>query len=146
VLLLVETNNRRQEAELSLAAAVATGLPAWCSLVTDGAGLLLSGERLEDVAPSLEDQGAAAVLLNCIPVIDVLPDLLRLRKACRGTIGAYGNIGHASDVDGWRVELMLDPSEFARHLLSWRAAGAELLGGCCGTEPRHLKAAAALFS
>ena len=71
-----------------------------------------------------------------------LGDVKVLARAVTVPFGGYGNIGHAHDVDGWRADLMLEPEVFARHLLDCRSAGATLLGGCCGTEPRHLEALA----
>lgn len=141
-LLLVETMNSRCEAEAALSAAMATGLPCWCSFVSDGRGRLLSGESLAEVAAAARELGAAVVLVNCLPVVDLLADVRVLAGAVSGPIGAYGNIGHAHDVDGWRADLMLAPESLAQHLLDCRAAGAQVLGGCCGTEPRHLAALA----
>jgi S-methylmethionine-dependent homocysteine/selenocysteine methylase len=139
-LLLVETMNSRREAEAALRAGLQTSLPIWCSFVSDGDGRLLSGEPLAEAAAAAEQLGAAAVLVNCLPVVDLLADVRTLAAAVSVPFGAYGNIGHAHDVDGWRADLMLAPEVFADHLLDCRAAGASLLGGCCGTEPRHLAA------
>ena len=142
-LLLVETMATRREAEAALAAARATGLPAWCSFVSDGRGRLLGGEDLAQAARAAESLGASAVLVNCVPVVELLGDVRGLAAAGLGVpFGGYGNIGHAHDVDGWRADLMLEPEDFAARLLACRDAGATLLGGCCGTEPRHLAALA----
>jgi methionine synthase I (cobalamin-dependent) len=35
---------------------------------------------------------------------------------------------------------MLSPVEFAQRMDELRAAGASIVGGCCGTEPQHLAA------
>lgn len=137
-LLLVETMNTVREAIAAVRAAVATGLPAWCSFVTDGSGRLPSGERLETAVSEVERLGTASVLVNCVPMTDLAGEVARLAASTSLPVGGYGNIGHAHDVDGWRVELMLEPEAFADHALACRAAGATLLGGCCGTEPRHL--------
>lgn len=137
-LLLVETMNTRREAEAAVTAARAAGLPTWCSFVTDGAGHLLSGEPLADAARAVEDLGVEAALVNCLPVVDLLGDVGRLLAAVEVPAGGYGNIGHAHDVEGWRVELMLSPTEFAARSLECVAAGARIVGGCCGTQPEHL--------
>jgi S-methylmethionine-dependent homocysteine/selenocysteine methylase len=141
-LLLVETMNSRREAEAALQAGLSTGLPTWCSFVSDGKGRLPSGELLAEAASAAQELGAAAVLVNCLPAVDLLGDVKVLARAVTVPFGGYGNIGHAHDVDGWRADLMLEPEVFARHLLDCRSAGATLLGGCCGTEPRHLEALA----
>jgi methionine synthase I (cobalamin-dependent) len=35
-----------------------------------------------------------------------------------------------------------DPGDYANIVLDMRAAGASILGGCCGTTPAHLEAIA----
>jgi S-methylmethionine-dependent homocysteine/selenocysteine methylase len=137
-LLLVETMNTRREAEAAVDAALATGLPTWCSFVTRGDGRLLSGEPLEEAVRSVEGRGIEAVLVNCVPAVDIVPEVARLRASTRLPVGAYGNIGHANDVVGWQVDLMLGPAAFAAHMTACVAAGAAIVGGCCGTEPSHL--------
>jgi S-methylmethionine-dependent homocysteine/selenocysteine methylase len=141
-LLLVETMATLREARAALRAALGTGLPAWCSFVTDGRGRLLSGEALDEAARTAERAGAAVVLVNCVPVVHLAAEVRVLAASCAGAFGGYGNVGHAEDVDGWRVELMLEPDEFAARTHACRALGATVLGGCCGTEPRHLEALA----
>ena len=141
-LLLVETMNCRREADAAVRAAVATGLPTWCSWVADGRGHLLSGEPIADAAHSAEDLGAVALLVNCVPVAEMLRDVEDLLAATDLPVGCSGNIGHARDVDGWRVDLMLTPEEFAAEAMRCREAGARILGGCCGSQPEHLAALA----
>jgi 5-methyltetrahydrofolate--homocysteine methyltransferase len=36
-----------------------------------------------------------------------------------------------------------EPSDYADVVMAMRAAGAGIVGGCCGTGPRHLEAIAA---
>ncbi|MFM9106106.1 MAG: homocysteine S-methyltransferase family protein, partial [Chloroflexota bacterium] len=39
----------------------------------------------------------------------------------------------------------LDPAAYLEHARGWRAAGATVVGGCCGTRPAHIAAIAAAF-
>lgn len=144
-LILIETMNTRREAEAAIRASRATDLPVWCSWVTDGTGRLLSGEPLGDAVREAIDLGAEAVLVNCLPTVMIPREVELLARSADGQVpyGAYGNIGHANDVDGWRVELMLSPVQFAALMLRCRELGATLLGGCCGTQPEHIAALAA---
>lgn len=34
----------------------------------------------------------------------------------------------------------LDPASYAQHALAWLEAGANIVGGCCGTGPAHIAA------
>ena len=72
----------------------------------------------------------------------MLGDVRVLAESVEVPVGGYGSIGHAHDVDGWLADPMLEPELFARHFLDSRGAGAQILRGCNGTEPRHLAALA----
>ena len=44
-----------------------------------------------------------------------------------------------------RARYGMGPEDFARHMLALRAAGASLLGGCCGSTPAYIRRLAALL-
>lgn len=56
-----------------------------------------------------------------------------------GPIGAYA---HAAQVEGGRVvfEKSITPDDYAAYVPAWRAAGASMIGGCCGIGPDHIRA------
>jgi S-methylmethionine-dependent homocysteine/selenocysteine methylase len=122
--LLLETMNTEREALAALAAASATGLPVLASFV-----------------PALLAGGANAVLVNCTPVAAtdrVLPELAALAGST--PFGAYANIGYPHPTDGFTAGADPGPDEFAAHAALWVAAGASIIGGCCGTRPEHIAA------
>lgn len=139
-LLLCETMGARREAAAAVMAGVTTGLPTWCSFLTKSPGLLLSGEPLADAVRAVEDLGAEAVLINCVPAVEILADFEALADVAGVPAGAYATVGLSRAADGFREDLALTPEGFASRMLACRDAGAEILGGCCGTEPRHLAA------
>jgi release factor glutamine methyltransferase len=53
----------------------------------------------------------------------------------------YPNLGHLAG-SLWRFDDSIGPSEYAALALQWRAEGAQIVGGCCGTPPEHIAAAA----
>ena len=54
--------------------------------------------------------------------------------------GAYANLGAPDAATGsWRHE-SVSPLGFAAAAVEWVAAGARLVGGCCGTTPAHIEA------
>jgi SAM-dependent methyltransferase len=55
-------------------------------------------------------------------------------------LGVYPNLGYFSD-SGWRFDERIGPDEYAELALRWRAEGAQIVGGCCGTSPAHIAAA-----
>lgn len=137
-LILVETMNTVREAVAAASAARRTGLPFMVSFVCDPNGRLLSGETLVEAAASLAPLGPLALLINCMSAAAVLPALQALRAATDRPIGAYANVGHAQSDWGWDFTEDISVEAYGRHVRSWLAVGAQIVGGCCGTTPAHI--------
>ena len=56
--------------------------------------------------------------------------------------GVYANLGAPLDERGRARSEDCTPERFAAHAASWLAAGATLVGGCCGTTPAHIRSIA----
>jgi S-methylmethionine-dependent homocysteine/selenocysteine methylase len=140
--ILVETMNSVREARAALVAARAVGLPAWLACVCWRGPELLSGEPLAQAVALAEAQGAAAVLVNCLPPSNVAACLPVLAGSSL-PFGVYANLG-APLAGGGRNE-DCTPEAFADHVAAWLEAGARIVGGCCGTTPAHVAAAAQLL-
>jgi len=140
-LILVETMNAAREALAAARAAAATGLSVAVSMVTDGAGLLLSGDSLAETAKALLALPAPPDLLavNCVPARSIGADLARLRAAAPGVpLGVYANTGRALDEARGIFTEPTPPEDYARLAASWLAGGGvALLGSCCGTTSAH---------
>lgn len=127
-------------------AAVATGLPVWVGLTVersdDGRLLSYANRRwsLAELVRGLMATGAHAALImhHEIPITE--PALQIMREHFPGPIGAYPEAGHFEMPD-WIFE-DIEPAEFAEASVRWRAAGARMIGGCCGTTPSHIDAVA----
>jgi S-methylmethionine-dependent homocysteine/selenocysteine methylase len=140
-LILLETYNTIRELTAAARAAKATRLPFVASMVTDGAGRLLSGEPIEDAVRALEPLQPDALSINCVPAARLRSDLAALAGAAPGVpIAAYGNLGLPADDLGWAFTEELSPDSYAEHARRWVAIGARLVGGCCGTTPEHTAA------
>ena len=57
-----------------------------------------------------------------------------------GTVGAYPHCGHYKPPE-WIFE-DITPEAFANECVSWADRGAQVLGGCCGIRPEHIRALA----
>jgi len=139
-LILVETMNTTREAVIAARAATATGLPVWVSVTLNARHELLSGEPLRDAAQAILSAQPAALLVNCIPVAQTLSALKELRAAIGQApvrIGAYANAGHV-EAAGWSMARGVAPEAYAEAAAEWLAAGARIIGGCCGTSPDHI--------
>ncbi len=87
----------------------------------------------------LERLGVDAVGTNCgISPVRNLSIIRALARLTELPITAYPNLGFAQYVDG-RFIYLGDPEEFARIGEEIWKAGANLIGGCCGTTPDHIR-------
>jgi len=148
-LILVETMNTVREAVAAARAAAETDLPVVVSLVTDGAGRLLSGEPVAAAARSLLALPRPPDLLgvNCVPARAIGADLGRLREAAPGVpLGVWANTGRALDESRGLYTEPTSPEAYADLAASWLArGGVALLGSCCGTTSVHTRALRALI-
>lgn len=161
-LLLCETLATVTEGVAAGSAAAASSLPWYMSWTLEDSqrGLLRSGERLQDaVAAVAELPGLEGVLVNCCSPQAVTAALPILAAAAPPgvRIGGYAN-GFKTTTSEWLAggssssaagaELpppeeydsdgLILPEAYARHAQSWVAAGASLVGGCCGIGPEHI--------
>lgn len=142
-LLLCETFPHVGEALVAVEECVATGVETWVSFTAGPDSSLLTPAAIRDGARAAVERGARAVLVNCIPAVDAL----RFVEAVAGfgvPFGAYANAGAPEDGMGWRAEASA-PERYAELARTWAAAGATLLGSCCGTGPGHIAALAREF-
>lgn len=104
-------------------------------------GSLFSGRDACPILRDLECAGAAAVGFNCVGAGSQLPGLVsRLRRHLKGPILCKPNAGDpVIGQDGLPVYPM-GPEEFSRIMSDCHAMGANLLGGCCGTDPSFIRA------
>ncbi|HVH47642.1 MAG TPA: homocysteine S-methyltransferase family protein [Labilithrix sp.] len=140
-LVVCETFPHAGEATIAVEAAVATGLETWAALTAGPDGALMSPEAMERAARACVNAGARAVLVCCTGASITLPYVDRLARV-GVPFGAYANAGHPSEGIGWS-----SPGGAARYAelaRSWGAAGATIIGSCCGTSPAHIAALAAV--
>ncbi|RIK41337.1 MAG: homocysteine S-methyltransferase family protein [Chloroflexi bacterium] len=139
-LLLVETMNTVREARAALEAANATGLPSMCSFVTGHDGNLLSGETLEEAVAALAPLGPIAFLINCVPPEYIERPFRELARVSPVPVGLYSHLGEPGAILGWEFHGEISPQHYGQHGHNWRAWGAKIIGGCCGTTPEHVAA------
>lgn len=119
-------------------------LPIVATLVFDARGRTMMGTTTEQAAETLLQLGVAAIGANCGDGPDPVElAVRRLRAAAPGVpIVAKANAGlPITTADG--VVYPATPGEMAEHALRARAAGATVIGGCCGTTEAHIRAISA---
>jgi S-methylmethionine-dependent homocysteine/selenocysteine methylase/SAM-dependent methyltransferase len=130
-------------------ALVKSGIPVWVSFrrcrhgVCGVFGQHWGGPEGDDfgrAARHFEDAGIRALLVNCLPP-DHVPGMLPwLRDFTDLPLGVYPNLGYYT-ADGWSFDKTVDADAYADMAADWRAEGAQIVGGCCGTRPSHIAAA-----
>jgi S-methylmethionine-dependent homocysteine/selenocysteine methylase len=133
-LLLCETFPNTVEARETVEAAVATGRETWVSFTAGPDGLLLTPAQVGTAARECVTAGARAVLVNCIAAELTLPYVQELAGA-GVPFGAYSNAATWGGVP-------VSAERYGALAAQWRAAGASIVGGCCGTTVEHLRSAA----
>lgn len=104
-------------------------------------GSLFSGAPAGPALRELEKAGAAAVGFNCVAADEMTPSLVsRLRRELKGPLICKPNAGNPIINAQGIAEYPMEAEEFSRILLRCRENGAQLLGGCCGTDPGFLAA------
>lgn len=113
----------------------ASGLPLFASFTFSHGGKTITGATPTAAARVVEDL-ADAIGLNCsLGPVEALPLVREFRAATDRPIIAKTNAG-MPDIRG---NYAMTPSAFAEASLALREAGAEYLGGCCGTTPEFIR-------
>lgn len=138
-LLILETFSELDELETALSAARETGLPVVANLAFGEGSRLAGGIEAEDAALRLAAAGASLVGANCgAGPLELLATLKRMAAVTDLPLAAYPNSGFPEYVDG-RYIYRTTPDYFAARAEEMVAAGAVLVGGCCGTTPEHIR-------
>jgi methionine synthase / methylenetetrahydrofolate reductase(NADPH) len=141
-LLLLETFSDLDELEVALAAAKETGLPVVSSLAFGEGGRLSGGVEAEAAALRLEEAGSEVLGVNCgAGPLELLATLKRIAAVTELPLFAYPNSGFPEYVEG-RYIYRTTPDYFAGMALEMVAAGANVVGGCCGTTPEQIRSMA----
>ena len=140
-LLWIETMSSLEEVEAAIIAANSTGLPVLATMTFDTAGRTMMGITPADFVSHTDALGVAGVGANCgIGPAELLDSILLMAEAKPNPLLiAKGNCGIPSYVEG-EIHYHGTPELMADYALCARAAGAQIIGGCCGTTPAHLAA------
>src|SRR6202790_355182 len=141
-LLIVETMPALNEAREALLAAheAAPDLAVLTMVTVDDESNCLDGSSPAHAAALLSEWGADAIGVNCSTgPATVLTAIEAMRSATTLPIAAMPNAGMRRALEGSNIYLSTSEymASFARKAI---AAGAQIVGGCCGTTPNHIRA------
>ncbi len=140
-LILIETMNSTAEAKAALRGAKPAGIPVLVSFICKNGKELWNGEPLADAVLAVEPFKPDAILVNCVGADSIGECLGEMARVTRLPLGCYPNAGEPDMARGtWRFDDAWTPERFAEAASGWVARGAQIVGGCCGTGPDHIRA------
>ena len=132
-----------------ISAAQATGIPVWTgfSASMDDAGSLtnyMSDVRDTDtmqfsqMAGVVLEAGCDAAGIMHSSVHDTGPALSELKDLWDGPVFAYAESGHFVP-PSWKFEDIISPQDYLDYARQWIEQGVQIIGGCCGIGPEHIR-------
>ncbi|MGC2639757.1 MAG: bifunctional homocysteine S-methyltransferase/methylenetetrahydrofolate reductase [Acidobacteriaceae bacterium] len=141
-LLIIETMTALNEAEQAVLAAhaAAPDLPVIVMMTVDEDANCLDGSSPETAAARIASWGVDGIGCNCsVGPATVLTAIERMATATSLPLMAMPNAGMPRKLDGRNVYLC-SPEYMASFARKFVKAGAQFVGGCCGTTPQHIRA------
>ncbi len=146
--IIIETQTSLEETGVAIAAAKAAGAPCViASLAYDLSQdqsfyVTMMGVTPERAAEFAEEHGAHIIALNCGTGMD-MNGAARVAKqycgACRLPVMVQPNAG-LPVLENMKAVYKQLPADMASHVPAAIAAGANIIGSCCGSTPEHTRA------
>ncbi len=141
-----------ENATIVTEAALATGLPVWhgfsAEFAADGKTVLeWRGEEFTAMDPGPLGELIAAIvplggelagIMHSLPPVTG-PALRILREHWSGPMSAYSETSKLENPK-WNYIDTTKPDDYAAMALTWIGMGVQVVGGCCGTLPDHIRA------
>ena len=146
--ILIETMSDLDEAKLAVEAAKQTGLPVAASMVFDSGkdkDRTMMGTTPEQIAEGLASVGVDVIGANCGLGIEFFAPICKRLKAASGLpVWIKPNAG-MPELIGTETVYKTDAQTFASQVPALIEAGADFIGGCCGSTPEFVRAMASLL-
>ncbi len=138
-LILIETMNDSYETKAAvLAAKENSDLPIFVTNVYDEKHKLMTGGTPESMVALLEGLRVDALGINCSLGPDLMkPIISRILEYSSIPVIVNPNAGLPIVKDGKTI-FEIDPDSFANSMKEIADMGVSILGGCCGTTPKHI--------
>ena len=141
-LLMLETFGYVEELHQAVLACreVDSQMPIVAQVTIDEDGNCLDGADPEAFAARLTEWNVDVLGINCsVGPVAMLDAIERVRAATSLPLSAQPNAGMPRSVEGRNIYLC-SPEYMASYTRKFVAAGVQLVGGCCGTTPDHIRA------
>jgi homocysteine S-methyltransferase len=141
-LLMLETFGYLEELHQAVLACrdVDAKIPIVAQVTIDEDGNCLDGSDPEAFAARLSEWNVDVLGINCsVGPVAMLDAIERVRAVTSLPLAAQPNAGMPRSVEGRNIYLC-SPEYMASYARKFVAAGVQLIGGCCGTTPDHIRA------
>ena len=136
---LLETMNNILETKTCLDVVEKYKLPIWVSFNLLDSDHIQSGESLKDAIKMVDKFSVDCVLLNCNPLNRTFSALETLARYCSGKWGIYPNLGVGEPSPDGIIKDYHSDAEFIDLTKNAVKLGATVVGGCCGSNPKHIE-------
>ncbi len=119
----------------------ASKIPVMAHLTFGEAQIASGGIEPEEAAARLVDAGASVIGANCGAGPDVLYKIASRMVGRGAPVSVQPNAGQPAQLEG-RTIYVANPEHFGVYARRLLKSGVQLIGGCCGTTPAHVKAMA----
>jgi 5-methyltetrahydrofolate--homocysteine methyltransferase len=144
-LLVIETQFALEEALAALDGAVQSSrLPIVVSFSYDKGVRTMMGVKPSQVVATFKSRGVSALGANCGKSLETMEQVIREMAAAEPGVPIWAKPNAGMPVAG-TVPAQYDttPEQMGEAAVRMVQAGAQIVGGCCGTTPAHLAAIAA---
>lgn len=118
-------------------------IPAWFSFNSKDGTNVVSGDSISECASIADScKQVVAVGINCTPPRFIHGLVQSIKKVTTKPILVYPNSGEMYDGERkeWVPTAGATDEDFVSYVSKWRDAGASLIGGCCRTTPKTIRA------
>ena len=136
---LLETMNNILETKTCLDVVEKYKLPIWVSFNLLDSDHIQSGELLKDAIKMVNKFSVDCILLNCNPLNRTFGALETLARHCSGKWGIYPNLGVGEPSPDGIIKDYHSDAEFIDLTKNAVKLGATVVGGCCGSNPKHIE-------
>ncbi len=139
-----------ERALIAFRAAKETGLPVWLGVSArkdPDTGAITPfnwpDESFGELLDTLVPLGPSIVHVMHSEIAAVPEAVAMVQERWDGPVGVYPESGYFT-MPNWNFVDVIDPADLLEEARGWVAAGVQIVGGCCGLGPEHIRALGAL--
>ena len=136
--IVLETMNNITETQTALDAICELGLPIWVSFYLVNSHNIASGESLNKAISMLKDYPVDCLLINCNNLDITYSAVDNIVDKWKNIWGLYPNLGVGLPSPNATISEIHSNEHFLSCIQKAVDSGASIIGGCCGTTPKHI--------